>query len=594
MPSALKVLLDKSWASLAILGCKLSELALSLGSELTGARLVQVISPPQGQKTLAGFLQAGGGGSDLDPPGAARSAEDQLGGGGGSRADEPGVGAVSSDLDSKPDSARATGQPAADRDSGAAATASAYFSVAVHASGARTSEGCGDLQDGAEDLDCIKADSALPPGLAGEGPDSQAVMPSLRDWARSAAAPAGSSELRVAAQDPGSGVWPGDQVESGVGAQPDGYCPLEAEWEAGAPGGGEEGDEDEGGELGWAGDQGACEAAADWSAGGGMLCPGGDDGGDEEEEPGAHAAPVAERATAAGRAAPGGAGGERGAPTRWQCLVCTFAGNRGSVLRCALCDTLKGSRAWQPPRAGTLSKALVDPPAAAPAAPPDLLSGASKQEQGCYNRGGLWHASSGGKCAPLVAAASASGGAQPSARGMEQPSTPTGGAAETGGAGAARDSGGGAASPRGVAPGVGYLETQNASAEPDWEPVGCRNGSGWRCRRCGEVVGDGGPGPGSGADGHSGAADSQARAEHDDYHIALAMQRAESLNGVPGVRSGSGCAGRPAAVQAPGAGRGANRRKRRASGNPTPRPRGARSERGTMDAFLQRADARQS
>ena len=566
---------------------------MSLGSELTGARLTQVISPPHGQKTLAGFLQAGGGGSDPDPPGAARSAEEQLGGGAGGRAGEAGDGAVRPDLDSEPDSARATGQPAADRDSGAAATASAYFSMAVHALGARTSEGRGDLKDSAEDLDCSKADSALPLGLAGEGPDSQAVMPSLRDWAGSDAAPAGSSELRAAAQDPGSGVWPGEQEESGEGAQPEGYCPLEAEWEAGAPGGGGEGDEDEGGELGWGGDQGACEAAADWSAGGGLLYAGGaDDGGDDEEELGAHAAPVAERATAAGRAAPGGPGGERGAPTRWQCLVCTFAGNRGSVLRCALCDTLKGSRAWQPPRAGILSKSLVDPPAAAPADLPDLLSGAFQQEQRCRNRAGLGHASSGGKCDPLVAAASASGGAQPSASGMEQPSTHAGGAAETGGAGAARD--GGAASPRGVAPGVRHPGTQNVSTEPDWEPVGGRDGSNWRCRRCGEVVGDRGPGPSSGSDVHAGAAGRQARAEHDDYHIALAMQRAESLHGAPGFRSGSGCEGRPAAVRAPGAGRGANRRKRRASGNPTPRPRGARSERGTMDAFLQRADARQS
>ena len=617
----------KAGRALQSLGGRLCKSARDLVTELSGAWLTQVISPPPGQKTLVGFLQAGGGRIDPDPPGAARSAEEQLGGGGGGKADGAGDGAVNSDLDPNPDPTTATGQPAADRDSGAAAaTASAYFSVAVHALGARTSEGRSNSRGGAEDMDYpkVKPDpGALAPGEAGEWPDSQAIMPSLRDWAGSAGAPAGGSGLRSAAQDAGLGSGPGDQSESVKGGQPDGYFPLEAEWEAGAPDEGEEDDEDEGGRLGWtgepglagggdhrgenrggplgwAGDLGACEAAADRSAGDGLPYPRDlNDGGDEEEEYGplgAHAAPVAERATAAGRGPPGVPGAERGALARWQCLVCTFAGNRGGVLRCALCDTLKGSRAWQPPRAGTLSRALADPAAAAPAAPPDLLSGALKQEQGCCDRVGLRLASSGGKSAPLVVAASASGGAGPATSGVEQPGTSTGGAAEALGAGAALESGGGAALPRGAAEGVGNPETQKPSAKPDWEPVAGPEGSAWRCRRCGEVVGDREPDTGSGSVVLTGVASRQTRAEHDDYHIALAMQRAESLDGAPGVRSGSGpgCERRPAAVQAPGAGRGANGRKRRASGNPTPRPRGVRSGRGTMDAFLQRADARQS
>lgn len=284
---------------------------------------------------------------------------------------------------------------------------------------------------------------------------------------------------------------------------------------------------------------------------------------------------------------------------RWQCLVCTFAGNRGGVLRCALCDTLKGSRAWQPPRSGTLSKTLAGAAAATLAETPDLLSSALRQEQGSCDRVGLGLVGSGGKGAPSALAVGASGGAVPAARGAEEPGVPASAAAEAPGARTMHESGGNTASSGGAAEGLARPETMNTlepSAEPDWEPAEGPHCSGWRCRRCGEVVGGRDLGLGLGSESPAGAPGEQARAEHDDYHLALALQRAESLTGAPGGRAGSGLGFErgPAAAHASGAGRGTKGRKRRASGNPTPGQRGVRSGRGTMDAFLQRADVNQS
>ena len=509
---------------------------------------------------------------------------------------------------------------------GAARAASAYFAVATAPGGrARLPGAYGEARTGAygeaggvagplgaqssgsnglADADAaLGGSSGLVPNTLeepGEGSGSQALMPSLRDWAVPSGAPgdAGGSGGGGAQEDV-SLAPSGGAKDAEEGGWPAGYFPAEADagW---ADAGGVEDEEEEEDVA-----DGAAGLAEPVDPGGPTLAPrmaASFDrvGGEEEDEACGSAA-----AHAAGRAGPpgdarGSAGGllrDRGALARWQCLVCTFAGNRAEVLRCALCDTLKGSRAWQPPRApqaGTLSEALPG----SLAATLDLLGRASAQAPGSGDAQRCGGAAAGGPagfpgaaaCASDAPASGEAAGAAPAAVGAEGAELPLGSAAAT------------AAPPHASAvmqDADGAAGSQ--AAEPDWEPVEGAAGGGWRCRRCGEVVGCG-AGSGEGLEPGTGSAGEQARGAHDDWHFALEMQRRESGPGhEPGPRGlGPGASGANerfggGAVRGiESGGRGAGGRKRKASGSVKHGRERSRLSHGTMDAFLLRANAKGS
>ena len=574
----------------------------------------QVTSPPPGQKTLSGFLQGGSARdsrssrSVAEPP-AADCTEVT-----GTSADQP------EPVCKGQGSGLGPGPDGREDASGAARAASAYFAVATHAPGgrARLPGGYGDAARGAGPLGAQSSGSdghagagaaagaggnfgpvASPVEDLGEGYESQGVMPSLREWAASAGAP-GDASGGLAAQEGDSlavGRGAGDTEES---SWPEGYFPAEAETDSGDAGDAEdeeEGEEAEGGAAGFA-------EPGDPSLAPGQGSMGSRTEGEEEDEAagerGHASVHAAGRAGQAGYARePGGAVRDRGALARWQCLVCTFAGNRAGVLRCALCDTLKGSRAWQPPRAvqaGTLPDALPG----SLAATLDLLGRASSRAPGSGDalqsadaaaQGPAGSVRPSGACAGAsdVPASDAAGGAAPAPVEAEGAESQPGSEAD-------------------VAPPHAGTATQGAdsaasspAAKPDWEPVEGPSGGGWRCRRCGEVIG-GGVAWGGESGSEAGSVGAQARGAHDDWHFALEMQRLESGPGhEPGPRGiGSGASGAgDRSGGGPGrgvgvGGRGAQGRKRKASGKLRPVRERSRLSRGTMDAFLLRANAKGS
>lgn len=579
----------------------------------------QFTSPPPGQKTLAGFLQ-GGSARDSRPFRGAAEPPDA----GGASVGTEGGGAPAGQPEAlcegfSPGSGQGPG--GTEEAGGAARAASAYFAVATAPGGrARLPGAYGEAGRRASPLDAQSsgsdglAEASISAGASsgpaansveepGEGSGSQALMPSLRDWAVPSGAPddAGGSG-GGAAQEGGSLAPSGGAGDAEEGGWPAGYFPAEAEagWaDAGAA-------EDDDAEEDMA--DGAAGLAEPGDAGGPTLAPRiaasfGRVGGVEEDEAsdvrGSAPAQAAERAGPLGdaRGSAGGALRDRGPLARWQCLVCTFAGNRAEVLRCALCDTLKNSRAWQPPRApqaATLPEALPG----SLAATLDLLGRASAQAPGSGDAercggaaaaegpAGFLGAGGGASEAPASGAAA---GAAPAAAEAEGAEPPLGSAA-------------GAAPPHAdtAAQGADAAAGSHA-AEPDWEPVDGSACSGWRCRRCGEVVG-GGAGSGEGSGPGTGSAGAQARGAHNDWHFALEMQRRESGPGhEPGPRglgpgaSGAGkrCGG--GADRAVEAGsRSAGGRKRKAGGNANSARERSRLSRGTMDAFLLRANAKGS
>ena len=586
----------------------------------TSVRAPQFTSPPPGQKTLSGFLQ-GGVPRDSRPFRAAEAPDAGGGSGGaGGRAPEGQPEGMCEGLD--PGSGQGPG--GREEAGGAAHAASAYFAVATAPGGrarlpgaygeARTGaygeagRGAGPLgtqtsgsEGHAEANAAMGGSSGLAPNAVeelGEGSGSQALMPSLRDWAVPCGAPDDAGGSGAAAAQDGVSLAPsrgaGDAEEGGW---PAGYFPAEAEagW---ADAGGVEDEEEE-------------EDMADGAAG--LAEPGNPGGptltsrmatsfdrvGGEQEEEAADACDSA-AGHAAGRAgspgdARGSAGGalrDRGALARWQCLVCTFAGNRAEVLRCALCDTLKGSRAWQPPRA---PQALPEALPGSLAATLGLLSRSSAPAPGSGDAPRCGGATAEGPAgfpglgagASDALASDASAGSAPAAEEAEGAELPLGSAA------------GAAQAHAGSAKGADAAASSQA-AEPDWEPVDGAAGGGWRCRRCGEVVGCG-AGSGEGSGSGTGSAVAQARGAHDDWHFALEMQRRESGAGHEGPRGlGPGASGAGERCGG-GAGRGmeaggrvAGGRKRKAGANAKPVRDRSRLSRGTMDAFLLRANAKGS
>lgn len=423
---------------------------------------------------------------------------------------------------------------------------------------------------------------------SGEGSGSQALMPSLRDWAMPCGARDDAGGSGGAAAQEGVTLAPsGGAGNLGEGGWPAGYFPAESEVGWADAGGAEDEEEEE--DMA----DGAAGFVEPGDAGGSRMATSFDRvGGEEDDEAcggdAAHAAgPTGPPGDARGPA--GGPLRDRGALARWQCHVCTFAGNRAEVLRCALCDTLKGSRAWQPPRApqaGTLPEALPG----SLAATLDLLGRSSAQAPGSGDAprcgGAVAEGSAGfpglGARASDAPASDAAAGAAPAAIGAEEAELPLSDAAGT----AAQGADGAAGS---------------QAAEPGWQPADGAAGGGWRCRRCGEVVGCGvGSGEGSGLE--SGSVAAQARGAHDDWHFALEMQRRESGPGHepgrrglgPGVSGAGERCGGGAGRGVEAGGRGAGGRKRKAGGNTNPVRVRSRLSRGTMDAFLLRAHTKGS
>ena len=431
----------------------------------------------------------------------------------------------------------------------------------------------------------------------GEGSGSQALMPSLRDWAVPTTAPDEAGGSGAAAAQEGVTLAPsGGAGFAEEGGWPGGYLPAEAEAGWADAGGAEDEDEEE--DMA----DGAAGLAEPEDAGGPTLAPRMGTsfdrvGGEEEDEACGSAAHAEGRAGPPGdaRGSAGGAVRDKGALARWQCLVCTFAGNRAGVLRCALCDTLKGSRAWQPPRApqaGTLPEALPGSLAASldlgRASPQATGSGDAPRCGAAATEGPAgFHGAGAGASDALTSGAAA--GAAPAAAEVQGAELPLGSAA-----GAEPVHAGNAA--RGA-----YAAAGSQAAEPDWEPADGSASGGWRCRRCGEVV-DSGARSGEGSGSGPGSEGAQARGAHDDWHFAVEMQRRESGPGhEPGpkglgpVASGvgeRGGGGMGRGVE-PG-GRAAGGRKRKASGTSKPVRDRSRLSRGTMDAFLLRANSKGS
>ena len=583
----------------------------------TIVQALQFTSPPPGQKTLAGFLQ-GGVPRDSRPFRGAAQAPDAGGADRGSEAGGASAGqptALCEGLDSGSGQGPGGGEDAG----GAARAASAYFAVATAPGGrARLPGAYGEARTGAygeaggvagplgaqssgsgghaEASVNAGGSSGLAPNTVeepGEGSGSQALMPSLRDWAVPSGAPDDAGGPGRAAVQEGFSLAPsGDAGDAGEGGWPAEYFPAEAEAGWADIGGAEDEEEEDT-------DAGAAGLAAPGDPGGPTLAPrmaasfdrvGGEQ---EDEACGNAAAHAAGRAGSPGdaRGPAGGALRDRGALARWQCLVCTFAGNRAEVLRCALCDTLKGSRAWQPPRA--------------PQALPEALPGSLAATLGLLSRSSALAPGSGDapRCGGAAAegpagfygpgagasdalASDASAGSAPAAEEAEGAELPLGSAA-----GAAQAHGG-------LAKGTDAAAGSQA-VEPDWEPVDGAAGGGWRCRRCSEVLGCG-IGSDEGSDLEAGSAGAQARGAHDDWHFALEVQRRESGAGhEPGPRglgpgaSGAGerfGGGAGRGVEA--GGRGAGGRKRKAGANANPVRDRSRLSRGTMDAFLRRANAK--
>ena len=391
-------------ASLCRIAAKSHAYTAAVSCNLRAVQALQVTSPPPGQKTLSGFLQGGGARDSRPPRGAAEApAADDAGGGtedAGASAGQP------EPMCGGQGSGSGPGPGGREDASGAARAASAYFAVATHAPGgrARLPGAYGNAGRGAGPLGAQSGGGGGPAGAgaaagrypgtgpdpgdeAGEGCESQGIMPSLRDWAALPAAPGDASGSGGGAAQEGVSlaVCRGacDVEESGW---PEGYFPVEEEAAWGDRGGAED---EEGAE---AEDLDAAALADPGDLGCPTLAPRkvplGNRVGDELEEEAAGACANASAHAVGHAGQPGDAGGsmggglrDRGALTRWQCLVCTFAGNRAEVLRCALCDTLKGSRAWQPLRgaqAGTLPEALPG----SLAATVDLLERASGQVPG--------------------------------------------------------------------------------------------------------------------------------------------------------------------------------------------------------------------
>ncbi len=607
----------------------------------------QVVSPPPGQKRIVGFLQSAG---------AAR------GDGGSSEAGQAGEGACARAPEPEPEGDAQPGerQPACDAGDRPARTAEAYFATIVRACGpapapappCSEAEGgtgvAGGVRSGAQSAHAVALAggrdvgnglsgapgaggeaggaaggeaSGAAGGAAGEAAGSQEHMPSLSDWAPASRAPCGGAEPDGAAQGvgvlAGSGedsVWP-DQAPRAWPEDLDAHLAEDDGWDsAGAAPGAAASDRAEeqpgtqahagagsgSGEAGARPDGDGCgedgsEPAQDWGERGAR------DGEEEEDDCGALAglagALVAERASANGRGPGAAPSAGQGAASRWRCLVCTFASNRPGVLRCALCDTLKGSRAWQPP------------PGVPPAAPVPSLVPALRHSPAGYSLAS--HAGASHRTPSGGVKQDARGG-HPEARGLASRDSRACAASlaeQPGGAASSEErpnieAGAPAAGGRVARGGAGA--TGAGCADPGaggWERIG--EGGGWRCCRCGEVVGgdagerDCGASPGLDAVEEPGQ---QARMEHDDYHVALDMQRREA-GGAPGGRPGAeGAAGR-GAEQGPGAAgrsgsgvsgaaRAARGRKRKgSSGAGALHGRGARSARGAMDAFVVRAGA---
>ena len=214
--------------------------------------------------------------------------------------------------------------------------------------------------------------------------------------------------------------------------------------------------------------------------------------------------------------------------------VCTFADNHRSILRCAACDSVKGTP-WdyylsQPDQA---QQEGPGPPNAQTAPAGACSSGAATTEQ---------------------PPATASQGLVAGVHGNDQRPEATG----RQGADSSRRAAEVAASLPGSASRADE-EDAGAAGSSMWEP-GEHNG--WVCRRCGQNVSE------------------EQKAEHEDYHMALQLQEAE---GRPGGPETSHRASQPAGnVQGTAKKRKATEQKR---------PKNRKSSQ-VMDAFLKRANAK--
>ena len=421
-------------------------------------------------------------------------------------------------------------------------------------------------------------------------------MPSLRDWAVPTTAPDEAGGSGAAAAQEGVTLAPsGGAGFAEEGGWPGGYLPAEAEAGWADAGGAEDEDEEE--DMA----DGAAGLAEPEDAGGPTLAPrmgtSFDRVGGEEEDEACGSAAHAE-----GRAGPpGDARGSAGGAVR----------NKG-----ARAVAVPGVHVRGEPRGGAALRAvrhaegLARVAAAARAAGGDPARGPTRvpgRKPGPRAR--LAPGDSSGD-APRCGAAATEGPAGFHGAGAGASDAPTSGAAA--GAAPAAAEVQGAELPLGSAAGAeplhagtaargAYAAAGSQAAEPDWEPADGSASGGWRCRRCGEVV-DSGARSGEGSGSGPGSEGAQARGAHDDWHFAVEMQRRESGPGhEPGpkglgpVASGvgeRGGGGMGRGVE-PG-GRAAGGRKRKASGTSKPVRDRSRLSRGTMDAFLLRANSKGS
>ena len=214
--------------------------------------------------------------------------------------------------------------------------------------------------------------------------------------------------------------------------------------------------------------------------------------------------------------------------------MCTFAGNRLRILRCQVCDSVRGT-AW------------------------DYFMGGHGQAEAAASQHQQQEAAGSTDSAPAVSEG-APGGAAPAHAGAGSAAVPVGGSASRERSGLQDGAGSSGAGEGGQAGGEGSghgLDGDEGAAGSSMWGAGDEPGS-WLCRRCGETVGEAG------------------KAEHEDYHLALQLQQDQDA-----AQGGSGLS-TPQASQP---------RKRKAAAKSSQRKGRVKGLQG-IDAFLKRANTK--